>query len=633
MKKIICQIPGCKTEVKSLNGLAQHIRFHKDVTLKDYYLIYINPNEVLKCPYCDLDRKFEGLYGFKTTCGNPICVKKSHDEKMAETCKQKRVDNGTYLELKYQCPFCTEKFPYAHSIHGHVGKKHKDITPEQLYLKVVNPNADPKCPHCFRIRLFANSVQGYRKTCGNEPCVTLEKEVYFKSHKQVHPFIRPETIATVQKNNLKTYGRIDPQNSEKARKKALQTTIKAKGSSKIENQIWEHVLSSHEDAKRNYMDTNRYKNYSTDIYIPSLNLFIEVQGSPMHGFCAFDATNKDCQSQLNEWSIKAETIKYYRNMIKGWTIRDPEKRILSIKHGFKLLEIFDYSSMGFVQKQIDRILGGLNSSYPIETQKEEYIRTTLDNEGGYEKTPNTNKIILSHQPTFYRKENELWQNPIIRRKLIQNRMKYLDSEECELTDRELLRGFKISGIYRGFSHFSPFWIKQFIRDYSVKSIYDPCGGWGHRLIGTSDMPYIYNDLNTDTLNGAKSICEFLNLKNKTLYNNDATQFTPAEDYEATFTCPPYFNVEDYGQTYKTYEDWLCFVKGIFSKAIKPSVKYIGIVVTSKFSNDLKPIINNLGFVLDKEVALGRKYGSHFGKSKHGEVLLTFVRPLDKPNEK
>ncbi len=144
----------------------------------------------------------------------------------------------------------------------------------------------------------------------------------------------------------------------------------------------------------------------------------------------------------------------------------------------------------------------LDYSYTQKEQKREWHRIQKS-PGNYKDVVHLNKIVLSNQPHFFDKERELFKDKHIRDKLLANRLKYIGKQRQDLTMREILRGFKISGIYTGFSHFSPLWIKAFIEQYKPKIIYDPCGGWGHRLLGalSTDTPYIYNDFWDKTFEG------------------------------------------------------------------------------------------------------------------------------------
>lgn len=105
------------------------------------------------------------------------------------------------------------------------------------------------------------------------------------------------------------------------------------------------------------------------------------------------------------------------------------------------------------------------------------------------------KCILYFQwKEFYKNELTLWNNNEnnIQEKLFNNRLKYINKSKYKLSNLEILRGLKISGLCNNmFSHFSPLWLKAFIEQNNIKSIYDPCGGWGHRLIATNKIKYIY----------------------------------------------------------------------------------------------------------------------------------------------
>lgn len=262
----------------------------------------------------------------------------------------------------------------------------------------------------------------------------------------------------------------------------------------------------------------------------------------------------------------------------------------------------------------------LDPSYSYEERMREFSRT-LEVAGGYEKTPYSNRIILTHQPHFFEVEKEMWKDPKVREFIFNNRKKYLGKERDELTDREILRAFKISGLHYGFSHFSPFWIKKFIEDFDVKSIYDPCGGWGHRLLGSWGIDYYYNDIDTRTYNGVVSMYEELKEfggGNKLFFNEDASEFSPPVSYEAVFTCPPYFKVESYTwketstKKYSNYSDWLNVWWRSLINRTNPS-KYFAFVISETLKSDMTKIVEEGGFVLIEEFLLG-KSKSHYGRS-------------------
>jgi hypothetical protein len=244
------------------------------------------------------------------------------------------------------------------------------------------------------------------------------------------------------------------------------------------------------------------------------------------------------------------------------------------------------------------------------------------NIGSYNSLPTRNRIIHTFQPHFFHVERELWQDKDIQKKLLANRQKYLN--KTEFSDREILRGFKISGIHIGYSHFSPLWFRKFISDNNIKSVYDPCGGWGHRMIGAylAGVDYIYNDLWDKTYKGCIDIKQFLQYDCK-MYNEDATKFTPEEDYECVFTCPPYNNIEIYNNT--PIEDYDLFVKNMINASVKSTVHTIGIVINNVYIDTIVRHIPNTFKHVNTYTLGTSSHISHFNKvnTVKSEVLLVF----------
>lgn len=202
-----------------------------------------------------------------------------------------------------------------------------------------------------------------------------------------------------------------------------------------------------------------------------------------------------------------------------------------------------------------------------------------------------NKIIkYFQQDVLYKTEKQLMQDQNILNKLTSNRCKYLSKRPEELTTLELIDGFKKSGIYYGYSMFNPLLAKWFYEQYDCKCSYDPCGGWGHRLLGATELDaYIYNDISTEVLNNVKAMCEYFDIDNVKFYNNNCIGFVPNEEYDSIFTCPPYENVEVYDKKLDK-EEYDKLLDSIFIAYIrKNACKACGIVLRedlfpSKYNN-------------------------------------------------
>ena len=214
----------------------------------------------------------------------------------------------------------------------------------------------------------------------------------------------------------------------------------------------------------------------------------------------------------------------------------------------------------------------------------------LDAKGKIKGISKYNFIIKYFQQNiFYKKEIELCQNEEILAKIVLNRIKYLNKQIEDLTSEDILQGFKRSGMHYGYGHFNPLWIKWFYEKYNIKTCYDPCGGWGHRLLGSLDLDlYIYNDLSKTTFDNVNRMIGYFELECITkTYNNDASNFIPSENFESMFTCPPYFNIEHYEcGDFDTIEDYNKFIDSLFEVFNKKDTcKIFGLVIREDLLED------------------------------------------------
>ncbi len=83
------------------------------------------------------------------------------------------------------------------------------------------------------------------------------------------------------------------------------------------------------DVKPQYTDPDRYP-WACDFYIPSRDLFIELNGFWTHGPHWFDTTDDKDQALLETWRKKDSD--FYRNAVINWTQRDVQKRHCARDH-------------------------------------------------------------------------------------------------------------------------------------------------------------------------------------------------------------------------------------------------------------------------------------------------------------
>lgn len=104
-----------------------------------------------------------------------------------------------------------------------------------------------------------------------------------------------------------------------------------------------------ENIEYHYKDNQRY-NFVCDFYIPKLDLFIEINFDPSHGFEPFDPENSKHLERLQQWQLKAKEIDKrtgktkdrYKNFIDVWTIADPIKFLTAKENNLNYLTFYNW---------------------------------------------------------------------------------------------------------------------------------------------------------------------------------------------------------------------------------------------------------------------------------------------------
>ena len=162
------------------------------------------------------------------------------------------------------------------------------------------------------------------------------KEKLSKSHLGLHHSDETKKKISLHSNNnrdkayktiIKKYGSLTIYYKQLNSKGNI--TKKKKGNlntSKPEEDFYNQLLEEYQgkEVLRQYKDKERYPFYC-DFYIPSEDLFIELNRHWSHGEKPFDPEDKECQEKLALWQEKAKQSQFYQNAIQTWTIRDVEK--------------------------------------------------------------------------------------------------------------------------------------------------------------------------------------------------------------------------------------------------------------------------------------------------------------------
>ena len=159
-------------------------------------------------------------------------------------------------------------------------------------------------------------------------------------------------------NNIKKYGCFSPWTdivAEKAynTKKRNNSFNKSKPEEEIHNLL-----------KEKFPDTiSQYRSslypYNCDFYIPSKDVFMEINFLWTHGFHPYNPNNPEDLSIVNQWkkkskeiNFKGKTKDYFKVAIYTWTDLDVRKRELAKANGLNYLEFFTMEEfMGWYNKQ------------------------------------------------------------------------------------------------------------------------------------------------------------------------------------------------------------------------------------------------------------------------------------------
>jgi len=235
------------------------------------------------------------------------------------------------------------------------------------YSKIFLKNFEFLCSRCI---LKINSIEKYGVDHPAKSEIVKEnsKKTCLTKYGVEYTFQSNNNKNKTKKTLIKKYGVDNPMKFSKIKEKAKQTCIDRYGvdvpakspiilgkiydtkkknntfhTSKPEDKLYGILLSRYSNVIRQYCD-ERYP-FSCDFYIPEKDLFIEFQGSWVHGKEAFNKNNKNHIKKINRWAKLSENKKYYKKAIDVWTDLDVRKRELAKLNNLNYLELFDLSGV------------------------------------------------------------------------------------------------------------------------------------------------------------------------------------------------------------------------------------------------------------------------------------------------
>lgn len=155
-------------------------------------------------------------------------------------------------------------------------------------------------------------------------------------------------------------------------KKAYNTKKKNKSfnTSSKEELLYELLKVCYSDIVRQYHSL--IYPYSCDFYIPSLELYIELNGMWTHGKHPYDVQND--AEKFNIWKDRASSSKFYITALEVWTKSDPTKRKTAADNNLNYLEIFNNIDLNkipaYIQENYKRGSKGIHHIIGTDNDKD-----------------------------------------------------------------------------------------------------------------------------------------------------------------------------------------------------------------------------------------------------------------------
>lgn len=241
-------------------------------------------------------------------------------------------------------------------------------------------------------------------------------------------------------------------------------------------------------------------------------------------------------------------------------------------------------------------------------------------------------------PVFYRREIELWnENPDYKGIPLQmyiflNRLEYVNKLPDELSIWQIMSAMTISGVMKGYSRFNAKLMDKFCKKYNIKSLYDPCSGWGERALYCfyNNIKYFGIDVNMNLFKGYREMVEDLKMTNVSLNYGESSSYDLKDlKTDATFTCPPYYNTEIYsvdGIENYSLDNFLDWWNNVIENSKSTESKYFAFQINQKYKEMMSEIVIKNGFKFIEEIKDKKIMKSHFTPNKKEyESVMIFER--------
>lgn len=409
---------------------------------------------------------------------------------------------------------------------------------------------------------------------------------------------------------------------------------------------------------RQHRDEKRYP-FAVDFYIPERDLFIELNGSWSHGGHWYEVDREMDQKTVQTWRKKGEKSQYYLNALGTWTERDVRKRAAACEAHLNYVTLWDGSEaladayLWFALGAPDghdweREYSWLDLPESLTDLREDLGKQVQQWADIDVMTAGSRQISWLARSgtweTFYARELQMWEVDEVhhrkwgrlRARLLANRLQYLGRlPESAL---EVVRGLAISGEIRAYSTFANTAMLAVLDKYEPTHMYDPCAGWGERLLTCAQrgVTYTGTDISEVVVAVHQGLINRLGLTDVSVSLGDsATRDMRGGTHEMVLTCPPYGDTEIYtsqGAENLDDEAFLEWWKQVVSMSVAPSTRVFAFQISEKWRKRMSAVAQSaLGeqWHLADEIDASASR-NHFQRAKsrqkhRGETMVVFER--------
>ncbi|MBD3408401.1 MAG: hypothetical protein GF411_19920 [Candidatus Lokiarchaeota archaeon] len=360
----------------------------------------------------------------------------------------------------------------------------------------------------------------------------------------------------------------------------------------------------YEDLSIKYHDGDHIRNFIVDFWVKwkdGLESYIECKNQhllikegeqlkikTLQEYCdrhGFDFILIDSKEQIKKMSMgykdMVQWINSSRYKVKRKYLQEPVLFVRMMFHDI-INHICPWKPLQYEDDELAKDIDRLKNENLDGYNQNDGLHSTAPNSGGM-----PGRIIMTHfNPHFWDvppKNSRPLPHAFDDKKLILKCLNISYKEKESLSVERLLREINFHSKFGRTSHFAPGFARNIIKlmDASGKRIFDPCCGWGGRLLGSwlEECEYSGCDISPLTFNGLLNISNFVghdcDIFNESCLDHDWP------DSDLIFTSPPFYDIEQYiggNQPWmrcKSRNEWIeTFVEPFVNKINSNCVLYL-----------------------------------------------------------